>query len=58
MELPLEDVIRLVELVGFVVEKQEAKKGIRYTADDLGASSSLLLVVEAAGFYSFSLVPN
>ncbi|BGO90543.1 hypothetical protein NBRC10512_005261 [Rhodotorula toruloides] len=36
MELPLEDVIRLAEMVGFVVEKRESLRDVRYTADELG----------------------
>lgn len=33
----LEDVIRLAEMVGFVVEKRESLRDVRYTADELGA---------------------
>ncbi|BGP31008.1 hypothetical protein JCM10296v2_002772 [Rhodotorula toruloides] len=36
MELPLEDVIRLADMVGFVVEKRESLRDVRYTADELG----------------------
>ncbi|GAA5992773.1 hypothetical protein JCM10908_006926 [Rhodotorula pacifica] len=36
MELPLEDVLRLAELVGFKVEEQREVKQARYTADEDG----------------------
>ncbi|GAA5906850.1 hypothetical protein JCM6882_006846 [Rhodosporidiobolus microsporus] len=36
MELPLEDVIRLAELVGFEVDKRQTLKEVRYTADKMG----------------------
>ncbi|GAA5886265.1 hypothetical protein JCM16303_003744 [Sporobolomyces ruberrimus] len=36
MELPLEDVIRAAELVGFVIEKRRTLKEVRYTADAKG----------------------
>ncbi|GAA6031037.1 hypothetical protein JCM8097_003973 [Rhodosporidiobolus ruineniae] len=39
MELPLEDVLRLVQLVGFTIEERRSLKSIRYTADDLGMYS-------------------
>ncbi|GAA6018443.1 hypothetical protein JCM10207_000896 [Rhodosporidiobolus poonsookiae] len=36
MQLPLEDVVRAAELVGFVVERREALREVRYTADEKG----------------------
>ncbi|BGP38878.1 hypothetical protein JCM10449v2_002816 [Rhodotorula kratochvilovae] len=36
MELPLEDVVRAAELVGFEVEKRDELREVRYTADELG----------------------
>ncbi|GAA5918566.1 hypothetical protein JCM1841_003305 [Sporobolomyces salmonicolor] len=36
MELPLEDVVRLAELVGFQIEKRKSLKQLKYTGDDLG----------------------
>ncbi|PRQ77330.1 N2227-like protein-domain containing protein [Rhodotorula toruloides] len=36
MELPLEDVIRLAEMVGFEVERRKSLRDVRYTADELG----------------------
>ncbi|GAA5888340.1 hypothetical protein JCM5296_003293 [Sporobolomyces johnsonii] len=36
MELPLEDVVRLAELVGFRIEKRKSLKQLKYTGDDLG----------------------
>ncbi|GAA5834172.1 hypothetical protein JCM11251_000561 [Rhodosporidiobolus azoricus] len=36
MELPLEDVVRLAELVGFKVERRLTLKEARYTGDELG----------------------
>ncbi|GAA6018446.1 hypothetical protein JCM10207_000897 [Rhodosporidiobolus poonsookiae] len=36
MELPLEEVVRAAEMVGFVVEKRQALKEVRYTADEKG----------------------
>ncbi|GAA5857478.1 hypothetical protein JCM9279_007300 [Rhodotorula babjevae] len=35
MELPLEDVVRAAQLVGFVVEKRDELREVRYTADEL-----------------------
>ncbi|KAJ8294418.1 Carnosine N-methyltransferase [Rhodotorula toruloides] len=40
MELPLEDVIRLAEMVGFVVEKRESLRDVRYTADELASPTT------------------
>ncbi|GAA5973099.1 hypothetical protein JCM11641_006267 [Rhodosporidiobolus odoratus] len=37
MELPLEDVLRLACLVGFVVEQRRSLERVSYTADNLGA---------------------
>ncbi|TNY17740.1 N2227-like protein-domain-containing protein [Rhodotorula diobovata] len=36
MELPLEDVVRAAQLVGFVVEQRNELREVRYTADDRG----------------------
>ncbi|GAA5893744.1 hypothetical protein JCM8208_001233 [Rhodotorula glutinis] len=36
MELPLEDVVRAAELVGFVIEKRDELREVRYTADERG----------------------
>ncbi|GAA5915486.1 uncharacterized protein JCM6883_004828 [Sporobolomyces salmoneus] len=36
MELPLEDVIRAAELVGFKIEERKTLKEVRYTADEKG----------------------
>ncbi|GAA6023351.1 hypothetical protein JCM11491_000576 [Sporobolomyces phaffii] len=36
MELPLEDVIKAAELVGFEIERRQTLKEVRYTADDKG----------------------
>jgi hypothetical protein len=57
MELPLEDVIRLVELVGFIVKKQEAKEGIKYTADELGACASFILLTPISDLLFLTLPP-
>ncbi|GAA5846919.1 hypothetical protein JCM3766R1_000843 [Sporobolomyces carnicolor] len=36
MELPLEDVVRAAELVGFEIEKRRTLEQVRYTADEKG----------------------
>jgi hypothetical protein len=57
MELPLEDVIRIAKLVGFVMEKQEAKKGIKYTGDGLGAFSASRQRYKDTHLFFFYLFP-